>query len=134
LFDEVVALGYGGSYPSFTRGLRTRRLRSHCEPCASAAGRDHAIIDHPAGAEPSSTGSSCPTPTGWGWGSTVHLFVGALSHSGKWRAVLTESEDQPHLVEALDHVVRRLGASHELRCSYRDFLGELMPNSLILRV
>jgi hypothetical protein len=39
----------------------------------------------------------------------AHLFVGALSHSSKWRAVLAESEDQPHLVEALDGVVRRLG-------------------------
>ncbi len=46
---------------------------------------------------------------GWGWGSTAHLFVGALSHSSKWRAVLAESEDQPHLVEAIDQVVRRLG-------------------------
>ncbi len=48
-------------------------------------------------------------PTSWEWGATAHLFVGALSHSSKWRAVLAESEDQPHLVEALDGVVRRLG-------------------------
>ena len=27
LFDEVVALGYKGSYPSFTRALRDRSLR-----------------------------------------------------------------------------------------------------------
>jgi hypothetical protein len=27
LFDEVVALGYGGSYPSFTRAIRERSLR-----------------------------------------------------------------------------------------------------------
>ena len=27
LFDEVVALGYPGSYPSFTRALRARELR-----------------------------------------------------------------------------------------------------------
>jgi hypothetical protein len=51
LFDEVVALGYPGSYPSFTRGLRTRALRPHCEPCQASTGRDHAIIDHPPGAE-----------------------------------------------------------------------------------
>jgi len=48
-------------------------------------------------------------PASWGWGDTAHLLVGALSHSSKWRAVLAESEDQPHLIEALDAVVRRLG-------------------------
>ncbi len=36
LFDEVVALGFDRSYPSFTRGLRTHRLRPHCEPCRAS--------------------------------------------------------------------------------------------------
>src|SRR6266511_78728 len=36
LYDEVLALGYAGSYPSFTRALRTRGLRPHCEACAGA--------------------------------------------------------------------------------------------------
>src|SRR5680860_114929 len=110
LFDEVVALGYAGSYPSFTRGLRARALRPHCEPCQASTGRDHAIIDHPAGAETQFDWLELPDPpTSWEWGTTAHLFVGALSHSSKWRAVLAESEDQPHLVDALDGVVRRLG-------------------------
>lgn len=110
LFDEVVALGYEGSYPSFTRGLRVRALRPHCEPCQASTGRDHAIIDHPPGAETQFDWLELPDPPiSWGWGATAHLFVGALSHSSKWRAVLAESEDQPHLVEALDKVVRRLG-------------------------
>ena len=110
LFDEVVALGYEGSYPSFTRGLRGRALRPHCEPCQASTGRDHAIIDHPPGAETQFDWLELPDPpTSWGWGSSAHLFVGALSHSSRWRAVLAESEDQPHLVEALDKVIRRLG-------------------------
>lgn len=110
LFDEVVALGYGGSYPSFTRGLRARSLRPHCEPCAASTGRDHAIIAHPPGAETQFDWLELPDPPAWwGWGSTAHLFVGALSHSSKCRAALAESEDQPHLVQALDQVVRRLG-------------------------
>jgi transposase len=110
LFDEVVALGYTGSYPSFTRGLRARSLRPHCEPCQASTGRDHAIIDHPPGAETQFDWLELPDPpTSWGWGSTAHLLVGALSHSSRWRAVLAESEDQPHLVQALDGVVRRLG-------------------------
>ncbi|MGI8756387.1 MAG: IS21/IS408/IS1162 family transposase [Acidimicrobiales bacterium] len=110
LFDEVVALGYEGSYPSFTRGLRARALRPHCEPCQASSGRDHAIIDHPPGAETQFDWLELPDPpSSWGWGATAHLFVGVLSHSSKWRAVLAESEDQPHLIEALDQVVRRLG-------------------------
>ncbi len=110
LFDEVVALGYQGSYPSFTRALRDRSLRPHCEPCAASKGRDHAIIDHPPAAETQFDWLELPDPPAWwGWGSTAHLLVGALSHSSKWRGVLAESEDQPHLVEALDGVSRRLG-------------------------
>ena len=51
LYDEVAELGYPGAYPSFTRALRVRKLRPHCEPCQASVGRDHAIIDHPAGEE-----------------------------------------------------------------------------------
>ena len=110
LFDEVVALGYSGSYPSFTRALRARALRPHCEPCQASTGRDHAIIDHPPGAETQFDWLELPNPpASWGWGTTAHLFVGALSHSSRWRAVLAESEDQAHLVESLDKVIRRLG-------------------------
>lgn len=110
LFDEVVTLGYEGSYPSFTRGLRARALRPHCEPCQSSKGRDHSIIDHPPGAETQWDWLELPDPPAtWGWGAEAHLLVGALSHSSKWRAVLAESEDQPHLIEAIDGVVRRLG-------------------------
>jgi hypothetical protein len=36
-------------------------------------------------------------------------LVGALSHSGKWRGRLTESMDQPHLIDGLDRVARALG-------------------------
>jgi transposase len=110
LFDEVVALGYQGSYPSLTRGLRARSLRPHCEPCRASTGRDHAVIDHPPGSETQWDWLELPDPpSSWGWGSAAHLLVGALSHSSRWRAVLAESEDQPHLIEGLDGVVRRLG-------------------------
>src|SRR5205085_6752705 len=40
LHDELLELGYDGSYPSLTRALRTRQLRPHCEPCHAAKGRD----------------------------------------------------------------------------------------------
>ena len=110
LFDEVTGLGYPGSYPSFTRALRARRLRPHCEPCAASRGREHAVIAHPPGAETQWDWLELPDPPAdWGWGASAHLLVGALAHSSRWRAVLAEAEDQPHLVEALDGVLRRLG-------------------------
>ncbi len=108
LFDEVVALGYRGSYPSFTRAIRDRQLRSACEDC-TAATRDRGIIAHPAGDETQWDWVELPDPpASWGL-SGAHLLVGSLAHSSRWRGVLAESEDQPHLVEALDRVVRRLG-------------------------
>src|ERR1044071_7729640 len=45
LFDEVAALGYEGSYPSFTRELRRRGLRPGGEDCAAAGvPEDFAVI------------------------------------------------------------------------------------------
>ncbi len=110
LFDEVVELGYPGSYPSFTRALRARGLRPSCPECAAGRHRESAIIDHPAGEETQFDWLELPDPPpGWGLAGPAHLLVGSLAHSSRWRAVLAESEDQPHLVEALDGVVRRLG-------------------------
>src|SRR5918994_5779588 len=51
LFDEVVALGYDPSYQTFTRKLRERDLRPHCEPCSASHGRAYVDIEHPPGAE-----------------------------------------------------------------------------------
>jgi transposase len=110
LFDEVVALGFDRSYPSFTRGLRTHRLRPHCEPCTASSGRDHAIIEHPPGEEVQWDWVELPDPPAhWQAGAHAHLLVGCLPASGQWRAVLAESEDQAHLVQALHAVSVRLG-------------------------
>lgn len=110
LYDEVRGLGYPGGYSTFTRAVRTLRLRPHCEPCAGSKGRDHAIIDHPPGVETQWDWVELPDPPpGWGAGSQAHLLVGALSHSGRWRGVLADREDLPHLVEAIHGVVTRLG-------------------------
>ena len=45
------------------------------------------------------------------WGGDAHLLVGTLPHSGQCRAVFAESEDQAHLVEAIDAVLRGLGGT-----------------------
>lgn len=108
LYDEVVPLGYTGSYVSFARQLRLAGLRPHCEACSGVAGRETIEIEHPPGAE---------TQWDWferrraPWGGTAYVLLGALSHSGRVRGVLAERCDQPHLVEAMDGVMRRLGGS-----------------------
>lgn len=108
LFDEVTALGYERSYQTFTRQLRTRGLRPHCEPCAGVKGRPTADIDHPPGAEVQWDWLELPdTP----WGQKAFVLVGALSHSGRFRASISDSQDQAHLVAGIDGVLRRLGGT-----------------------
>lgn len=106
LHAEIVALGYEGAYPTFTRKLRERGLRPHCEPCAGVSGRPTVDIEHPPGAE---------TQWDWlelsetPWGEKAWVLVGALSHSSKFRVWFSESDDQPHLIVSLREVSRRLG-------------------------
>ncbi|MFI8086574.1 transcriptional regulator [Kitasatospora sp. NPDC086009] len=112
LLDEIAELGYQGAYSTFTRALRRHQLRPHCEPCKAATGRDVAVIAHPPGEEIQFDWLELPDPPeSWGVGANAHLLVGALAHSGPWRAVLAESEDFPHLVQALDQLVRKLGGT-----------------------
>ena len=117
LLDKLTDLGFTGSYPTLTRQVRLRGLRPACEACRPLAGRPVAVIDHPAGAETQWDWVELPDPPPeWGWGREAHLLVGALSHSGRWRGVLCESEDQAHLIEGLDRVTRALGGvSHAWR-------------------
>jgi len=111
LFGEVADLGYDGSYPSFTRALRARGLRPGCETCAAAGvPEEFAVIGHPAGGETQWDWVELPgPPPAWGWGKDAHLLVGALAHSGAWRGVLAESEEQPYLIASLHAVCQRLG-------------------------
>ncbi|MGA2036552.1 MAG: IS21 family transposase [Acidimicrobiales bacterium] len=108
LYDEVVALGYGRSYPHFVRQVRERGLRPHCEACRGVKGRDSIEIEHPAGEE---------IQWDWferrraPWGATAYVLLGTLPHSSRTRGALAESMDQAHLVEAMDKVLRRLGGT-----------------------
>ena len=93
-----------------TRQIRARGLRPPCETCRPAKQRPVAIIEHPPGEETQWDWVELPDPpASWGWGRSAYLFVGALAHSGKWRAVLAESMDQAHVIDALDRVSRQLG-------------------------
>lgn len=108
LFAEVAELGYGRAYPTFTRQLRDRQLRPHCEPCSSSNGRAHVDIEHPAGEEMQWDWLELDdTP----WGVKAYVLVGALSHSGKFRVWFSEADDQAHLVVGLDEVLRRFGGT-----------------------
>jgi transposase len=110
LFDELEVLGFGLSYQSLTRNIRTRNLRPVCQVCRTATERPNAVIPHGPGEETQWDWLELPDPPqSWGWGKTAHLLVGSLAHSGKWRAALAATEDQPHLVAALDRVTRGLG-------------------------
>lgn len=108
LFDEVVDLGYGCSYPSFARQLRLAGLRPHCEACRGVKGRETVEIDHPAGEE---------IQWDWferrkaPWGATMFVLLGTLSHAGRTRGQLAEATDHAHLVEAMDAVMRKLGGT-----------------------
>ena len=108
LYDELVGLGFDRSYQVLTRELRRRELRPRCEACAGVGGRATIEIAHPAGEEIQWDWLELPEPP---WANEAHLLVGTLSHSGKCRAVFCESEDQTHLVWAIDAVLRRLGGT-----------------------
>lgn len=108
LYDEVVALGYPLSYPSFTRSLRERQLRPHCEACAGVKGRDTVDIAHPPGAEVQWDWDELPDAP---WGGDAHLLLGTLPYSGQFRGFFAEAEDQAHLVAGMDTVLRALGGT-----------------------
>ena len=81
-----------------------------CEACKQTRSPDRAVIEHPPGDETQWDYLELPDPpAGWGWGKTAYVLIGTLPHSSRWRGWLAESADQPHLVEGLDAVARRLG-------------------------
>ncbi len=109
LYDEVRALGYEQSYVTFVREVRKRRLRPRCEACAGRRGHGPTIeIPHEPGEE---IQWDWVELAGAPWDDQVHLLNGTLSYSGKMRGVIAEVEDQAHLVEAIDGVLRRLGGT-----------------------
>lgn len=107
--DELLGLGFELSYQSLTRKIRDRGLRPVCQARRTAVQCPNAVITHPPGEETQFDWLELPDARP-GWGSQrAFLFVGSLAHSGKWRAMLAPSMDQPHLLEALSTVVSKLG-------------------------
>lgn len=111
LLDELVPLGYPGSYPTLTRQIRARGLRPACTACAHVTQRPNAIIEHPPGEETQFDWLELPNPPAH-WGlphKNAYLLVGSLAHCGVWRGVLSPSMDVPHLLAAMTTLLALLG-------------------------
>lgn len=111
LLDELVPLGFTGSYPTLTRQIRARGLRPACTACAHVTKRANAVIEHPPGEETQFDWVELPDPPGhWGFPTKrAYALVGSLAHSGVWRAVLSPSMDLPHLLAAMTTLLALLG-------------------------
>jgi hypothetical protein len=110
LHSEIVELGYNRAYSTFTRALRRHLTRPHCGAChrgrASPGRGTFEDVQFDWVQLP-------PPPVEWDCGREMHLLMGSLTRSGRWRAALADTDDLPHYVEALDQVLRRLGGTGE---------------------
>jgi transposase len=109
LFEELAAAGFERSYPTLVRELRRLELRPVCLVCQQRRGRAPTVeLDHPPGEEIQWDWLELrETP----WGQPAYALVGALSCSGKFRAVLCEQMTFGHLAAALHEVLVGLGGT-----------------------
>jgi transposase len=109
LHGELVEAGFERSYPTLVRKLRRLELRPVCLVCQQRGGRAPTVeLEHPAGEEIQWDWLELPvTP----WGQPAFLLVGALSHSGRFRAVFCEQMTFGHLAEAMHQVLVGLGGT-----------------------
>jgi transposase len=108
LYEELVGLGFDRSYPTLVREIRTLGLRPVCECCRAGGMKLTVGLEHEPGEELQLDWLELSeTP----WGCKAYVLVGALSHSGRLRGCFSEGDSFPHLAEALDDVLRRLGGT-----------------------
>jgi hypothetical protein len=111
LFDELVELGYRGGYSTFTRALRKYRVRPACERCLGSL-REGGPASGPSAEDVRFDWLSFPDPpASWGCLGQAHVLMASVPRTGRWRAVLAESNEFPQLVEATDRVLRHLGGT-----------------------
>ncbi len=107
LHRELAALGFDRSYQTLVRELRRLELRPTCSACRNGRLPTTEIPHEPGEELQLDWWELTETP----WGEKAYVLVGALSHSGRARAVFSEGQSFPHLVAALDGVLRRLGGT-----------------------
>jgi Integrase core domain. len=109
LLDELTAAGFDRSYPTLVRELRRTALRPVCLVCQQRRGNAPTTeIDHPPGEEIQWDWLELPnTP----WEQPAYLLVGALSHSGRFRAVFCEQMTIGHLAGALHDILLGLAGT-----------------------
>jgi transposase len=108
LYRELLELGFERSYVTFVRQLRLLGLRPRCEACRTGGHGVTVELAHEPGEEIQFDWLELPeTP----WGEPAYVLVGALSFSGRCRAVISEGMSFAHLVDAIDGVLRRLGGT-----------------------
>ncbi len=109
LHRELVDAGFDRSYPTLVRELRRLELRPVCLVCQHRRGTAPTIeIEHPAGEEIQWDWLELhDTP----WGEPGFVLVGALSHSGRFRAVVCEQMTFGHLAEAIHTILVALGGT-----------------------
>jgi transposase len=109
LYRELVAAGFDRSYPTLVREIRRLELRPVCLECQHRRGQTVTVeIDHPPGEEIQWDWLELHhTP----WGEPAFVLIGALSHSGWFRAVFCEQMTFGHLAEAAHRVLVGLGGS-----------------------
>ena len=108
LYREVIDLGLERSYVTFVRQLRLLGLRPRCQACRTGGHGVTVELAHEPGEEIQFDWLELSqTP----WGEPAYVLVGALSFSGRCRAVVSEGMSFAHLIEAIDGVLRRLGGT-----------------------
>jgi transposase len=108
LLRELRPLGFGRSYQTLTRELRRLGLRPECPVCKRGGHRLTVELVHKPGEELQLDWLELrETP----WGEPAYVLVGALSYSGRIRAVVCEGMDFARLAAALDRLLRALDGS-----------------------
>ena len=106
LLDELSSAGFDRSYPTLVRELRRTALRPVCLVCQQRRGNAPTTeIDHPAGEEIQWDWLELHTTP---WEQPAYLLVGALSHSGRFRAVFCEQMTFGYLAGALHEILAGL--------------------------
>lgn len=109
LLRELTEVGFDRSYPTLVREIRRLALRPVCVDCQHRRGQDPTVeIAHPAGEEIQWDWLELhQTP----WEQPAFVLLGALSHSGRCRAVFCEQMTFGYLADAMHRVLVGLGGT-----------------------